>query len=95
MSLPVTSGRLEMDRPQLLGPGSGGDVQEDEATLVINPMALPGTSLADSDVLRTMIERIALEEPEVVATSRRTGRAEMSEHAGSERVGDRRRLPSG
>jgi CzcA family heavy metal efflux pump len=52
-----------------------------EGTLVINSVTLPGTGLADSDVLGTMIERIALDEPEVVATSRRTGRAEMSEHA--------------
>jgi CzcA family heavy metal efflux pump len=52
-----------------------------EGTLVINSVTLPGTSLADSDVLGTMIEQIALDEPEVVATSRRTGRAEMSEHA--------------
>jgi CzcA family heavy metal efflux pump len=52
-----------------------------EGTLVINSVTLPGTSLADADVLGTMIEQIALDEPEVVATSRRTGRAEMSEHA--------------
>ena len=52
-----------------------------EGTLVINSVTLPGTSLMDSDVLGTMIEQIALDEPEVVATSRRTGRAEMSEHA--------------
>ncbi len=52
-----------------------------EGTLVINSVTLPGTSLTDSDVLGTMIEQIALDEPEVVATSRRTGRAEMSEHA--------------
>jgi len=52
-----------------------------EGTLVINSVTLPGTSLPDSDVLGTMIEQIVLDEPEVVATSRRTGRAEMSEHA--------------
>ena len=52
-----------------------------EGTLVINSVTLPGTSLTDSDVLGSMIEQIALDEPEVVATSRRTGRAEMSEHA--------------
>jgi Cu/Ag efflux pump CusA len=52
-----------------------------EGTLVINAVTLPGTSLPDSDVIGTMIERIALSEPEVVSTSRRTGRAEMSEHA--------------
>ncbi len=52
-----------------------------EGNLVINAVALPGTSLDEADVLGTMIEQIALSHPEVVATSRRTGRAEMSEHA--------------
>lgn len=52
-----------------------------EGTLVINAVSLPGTSLQEADVLGRMIEQIALGHPEVVATSRRTGRAEMSEHA--------------
>ena len=52
-----------------------------EGTLVVNAVSLPGTSLDEADVIGRMIEQIALSHPEVVATSRRTGRAEMSEHA--------------
>ncbi len=52
-----------------------------EGTLVINAVTLPGASLEQADIIGTMIERIALAHPEVVSTSRRTGRAEMSEHA--------------
>lgn len=52
-----------------------------EGTLVVNAVTLPGTSLDEADTLGRMIEEIALAHPEVVATSRRTGRAEMSEHA--------------
>ncbi len=52
-----------------------------EGTLTLTSVTLPGTSLQESDVVGRMIERIALEHPEVVAISRRTGRAELSEHA--------------
>ena len=52
-----------------------------EGTLVVNAVTLPGTSLEEADTIGRMIEGIALSHPEVTATSRRTGRAEMSEHA--------------
>jgi Cu/Ag efflux pump CusA len=41
---------------------------------------LPGTSLAKSDEIGRRVERILLDQPEVVATARRTGRAEYDEH---------------
>ena len=41
---------------------------------------LPGTSLAKSDEIGTRVEQILLAQPEVVATARRTGRAEHDEH---------------
>jgi len=41
---------------------------------------LPGTSLAKSDEIGRRVEQIMLAEPEVIATARRTGRAELDEH---------------
>ena len=51
-----------------------------EGALVISAVTLPGTSLAASNALGTAIERLLLDVPEVVATARRTGRAELDEH---------------
>ena len=52
-----------------------------EGSLTISAVTLPGTSLEQSDELAGMVERIILGHPEVVATARRTGRAELDEHA--------------
>ncbi len=52
-----------------------------EGTLTISVVTLPGTSLRDSGTLGRLVEEILLEHPEVVATARRTGRAELDEHA--------------
>ncbi len=51
-----------------------------EGALVISAVTLPGTSLAESSALGSAIERLLLEVPEVMATARRTGRAELDEH---------------
>ena len=51
-----------------------------EGALVVSAVTLPGTSLAESDALGSAIERLLLAVPEVEATSRRTGRAELDEH---------------
>jgi CzcA family heavy metal efflux pump len=51
-----------------------------EGTLTISAVTLPGTSLAESDHLGQVLERILLSVPEVVSTARRTGRAELDEH---------------
>lgn len=52
-----------------------------EGALTINAVTLPGTSLAESDGRGRRIENILLSFPEVVSTARRTGRAELDEHA--------------
>jgi len=51
-----------------------------EGTLTIQANTLPGTSLSKSDEIGGRIEGILLAQPEVVATARRTGRAEYDEH---------------
>ena len=51
-----------------------------EGSLTIQANTLPGTSLGKSDEIGRRVEQILLAEPEVVATARRTGRAELDEH---------------
>ena len=51
-----------------------------EGALVVSAVTLPGTSLAESNAIGSAVERLLLEVPEVTATARRTGRAELDEH---------------
>ena len=52
-----------------------------EGSLTVSVVSLPGTSLKASDHLGSQVEHVLLNEPEVVATARRTGRAELDPHA--------------
>jgi CzcA family heavy metal efflux pump len=52
-----------------------------EGTLVVSALTVPGTSLDESDAIGRRMEEILLAHPAVVETARRTGRAELDEHA--------------
>jgi len=52
-----------------------------EGALTISAVTLPGTSLKESDNLGRLVEEAMLSKPEFKAVARRTGRAELDEHA--------------
>jgi CzcA family heavy metal efflux pump len=51
-----------------------------EGSLTVSVVSPPGTPLAESDRLGGQVEEILLSFPQVLSTSRRTGRAEKDEH---------------
>jgi Cu/Ag efflux pump CusA len=65
----------------LFGAGRAFLPDFNEGSLTVNVTTLPGTSLEYSDALASRVEQILLAQPEVVATGRRTGRAELDPHA--------------
>lgn len=52
-----------------------------EGSLTINVSTLPGISLAESDSIGRLAERIILSTPEIHTVARKTGRAELDEHS--------------
>jgi len=52
-----------------------------EGTVLVSVILQPGISLAESDRIGKLAEKIVAEVPEVKSVGRRTGRAELDEHA--------------
>ena len=65
----------------LLLAGRGFLPEFNEGSLTVSAVTLPGTSLDMSSEIGARVERILLAQPEVLATARRTGRAELDPHA--------------
>ncbi len=65
----------------LAGAGRAFLPEFNEGSLTVNVVTLPGTALEQSEALAGRVEAVLLEQPEVVATGRRTGRAERDPHA--------------
>lgn len=61
--------------------GRGFLPEFNEGSLTLSVVTLPGTSLETSDEIGARVENILRQQPEIVATVRRTGRAELDPHA--------------
>jgi Cu(I)/Ag(I) efflux system membrane protein CusA/SilA len=81
--LVITSTLLLFAASLTLIPWMGKDFlpKFNEGTATVNVMAQPGISLDESNKIGTQVEELLLQIPEIKSVARRTGRAEMDEHA--------------
>lgn len=63
----------------LMGRGFLPEFQE--GTLTVSAVTVPGTGIVESDQLGRRVEEVLMAHSAVVSTARRTGRAELDEHA--------------
>ncbi|MFA9475335.1 MAG: efflux RND transporter permease subunit [Filomicrobium sp.] len=71
----IAAGLLAVQLPRAFLPAFN------EGTLLVSVVYNPGISLAESDRLGRIAERLVMQVPEVKTVGRRTGRAELDEHA--------------
>jgi CzcA family heavy metal efflux pump len=81
MVIGITVGAFLISLVFLSGLGRSFLPEFNEGSLVISAVGVPGMSLDESNKNGKLIEQLLLEMPEVDVVTRRTGRAELDEHA--------------
>ena len=81
MAIGITAGIFLLSLALITQLGRSFLPEFNEGSLVISAVGVPGMSLEESNKNGELIERLLLEMPEVEVVTRRTGRAELDEHA--------------